>query len=723
MIIHNAEHTFFYIDPNIKQTAGSVGGDGSSAANAAMDFPTEFRDNVVYLIRRSDKGYYARLPIQTTSSNITSLVILGMPKKNEKYWDMMPEDAKAAWEDANVETDYASICKYSENYEQNCRTGWELPSCKNITLRNLNIMKYDTRWNVVEDSQWVITAHSSYGCNGDIQRCRFGLMIPGDEGSELGNASHLANLEEDVDYNPNYYLCGRFLLLDESNWASICTIKDIEIDNYGRYTTIHCGRKRNIVLENIVCRTRQAEDRGEGIIDWSCDDRQWRCPTVHMKNCSYVLYYSQHDRYMRRFFTGWVERIYVDGLTASIGQTQNYTPYDGSVAIRPLISVSTRYAGSSIKNVNCNFPDFHGASGQLIAFDYLHDDANINASLQDQYIEVKDISITMCQGPTAKYSNYSHNDSDANIFNSSEHGLVRLRRTGHYDRLISSDFLVQNLQLKGARSVVAYFDGCILDMQEDDVVGSISLFNCVGKIRSIESWYPGNIVNDRGSCLLYIGKITCNLENTSFLYNKQPSVMVSGRSHILVHEVNGNCWTSDTWSIDYPHSYICTNDGMPGNYTCRTGRSKCQTWSAFNNQTDTGCSLKLTNDSGNDWRWPLRIGADPFKGIIKPVTAGKYNATFYLALYAYNIRFDEIADRLFIRIKLPDGTYVYSSAGVCEKDTTTVWTNIEGTTNYKFVIPLDIDQNGEIEIDFTWSFSMDGGITILDPYPKLTARA
>ena len=47
MIIHNVEHTFFYIDPNIKKTAGSAGGDGSSASKAAINFPTEFNDNVI----------------------------------------------------------------------------------------------------------------------------------------------------------------------------------------------------------------------------------------------------------------------------------------------------------------------------------------------------------------------------------------------------------------------------------------------------------------------------------------------------------------------------------------------------------------------------------------------------------------------------------------------------------------------------------------------------
>ena len=188
--------------------------------------------------------------------------------------------------------------------------------------------------------------------------------------------------------------------------------------------------------------------------------------------------------------------------------------------------------------------------------------------------------------------------------------------------------------------------------------------------------------------------------------------------------MNGNCWTSSYGSVEYPHSYICTNDGMAGNYTCRTGRSKCQTWSAYNDQTDTGCSLRLINESGSgDWGWPMRIGADPFKGITKHVQAGSYNANFYLALYGYNIRFDEIKDRFFIRIKLPNGQYVYSQAGQCYLDEDTTWSNIEGTTNYKFVIPLDIDQDGDIEIDYMWSFYMDGAETLLDPYPKLVARS
>lgn len=722
MIIHNENHTFFYIDPTIKKTAGSSGGDGSSAANAAMNFPSTFQNNVVYLVRRSDDGYFAELPLQTTTDNVASLVILGMPKQGAEYWDDMPADAKSAWLDSNVETDYASICMYTENYEQYRNTGWSLTNCRNLTLRNLKVMRYGETddW-----PGWILTCGSNYGCNANIAHCMFGNMKTGEQGSELGNVSEIIMHETaGTDYNPGSYTGGRFISLDGSHWASICQIKDVAIYDYGCGTCINCGKKRNIILENIEYNFRSNYDRGETAITWGNDDNFWRAPLVHVKNCQSKFYYSNRsDRYMRRFIGGYVDRIHVDGLTAGLGTTQSFTQYDNSVGIREALWAYSRSSGSSIKNVTCNYPDFHGGSGRLIRFQYQHDDGNVRTSQQEQYVEVKNITINMCSVQDAKYSNYSHNDRNGNNFNSEDAGLLYLGRNGNYDRLVSSDFLVSDLHLNGIRSNVATFEHAILDLQDVDIVGNVSCWNCVGKIKSISSWYPGYILRDAGSNLLYVGKITCNLANTSYSYNKQPSVMTNGNSHILVHEVNGNCWTSDYWDAVYPHSYICTNDGIAGNYTCRTGRSKCQTWSAYNDQTDTGCSLKFTNESSDDWHWPMRVGNDPFKGIVKSVQAGSYNATFYLALYGYNIRFDEIKDRMFIRIKLPDGNYVYSSAGVCMVDEDTVWSNIEGTTNYKFVIPIDVEEAGNLEIDFTWSFYMDGGVTLLDPYPKLTARS
>lgn len=724
MIIHNENHTFFYIDPTIKRTAGSVGGDGSSAANAAMDFPSTFENNVIYLVRRSDDGYFAKLPIRTTTDNVSSLVIIGMPKQGGVYWDDMPEDAKTAWLDSDVDTDYASVCMYTENNEQYTETGWNLTNCRNLTLRNLKLMRYNGYNEYWATPGWAIACSSGYGCNANIEHCMFGNMKIGEEGSELGNVSELYMPESaGSDYDPNPYDGGRFISLDADHWASICQVKDVAIYDYGTSHCIECGKKRNIIIENVEYSFRTDENSGTSAFTWGYDNNYWRAPLVHVKNCQTKMYYGTRGHYMRHFIGGYVDRIHVDGVTAGLGTTQSFAPYENRVGIKEVVWAVSRSTGSSIKNITCNYPDFHGGSGHLVSFNYTHSDGDIRTPQQEQYTEIKNITINMCSVENAKYANDSHNDNGGNNFNSSNGGLLYLVRGGNYDRLVSSDFLVSDVHLNGLRSNVASFDCCILDLQDIDIVGNVHCWNCVGKIKSITSWYPGYILRDAGCNLLYIGKFTCNLTNTVFSYNRQPAIITNGNSHILVHEVNGNCWTSDYWNPEYPHSYICTNDGVAGNYTCRTGRSKCQTWSAYNNQTDTGCSLKFTNESGDDWHWPMRVGNDPFKGITKAVQAGSYNAIFYLALYGYNIRFNEIKDRMFIRIKLPNGNYVYSSAGICSLDEDTVWTNIEGTTNYKFVIPIDIDTAGDIEIDFTWSFYMEGGVTLLDPYPKLVARS
>ena len=729
MIIHNTEHTFYYIDPTKKKTAGTVGGDGSSAAAAARDCPNDFenRNNVIYLVRRSDEGYFAQLPLRTTSPDVTSLVILGMPKQGEKFWNEMPADAKEAWKDSDVATNYATICKYATTYDEFDSTGWNLPNCRNFTMYNIAFGCYATEnW---EEKGWNISCSSEYGCNGDIQNCKFGNLNILRVGSELGNTSEFYVFESaGTEFNPAKCHGGRFISLG-NNWSSICTIKNVVIDSYSSKNSIYCGKQRNIIIENVDFRSR-TEYGDECGIAWGSDNDGYQAPTVHVKNCTYTLYYSPIDNEIPSFIGGQVNRIYIDGIVAGIGTTQSFSPYRNMISINPLINITSRFTGSSIKNVTIDFPDFHGASGNLVVFTYEHNKDSLVTAEMEQYIEIKNIEINMCQSAIAPFSNDGHNDSNGNLFNSGSPGILSLRCNGGRDRQVSSDFLVQDLTLNGLRSNMLYARNAILDLQDSDIVGNVILSNCVGKIRSIACWYPGYALKDEGANLLYVGSIRCNLVNNyeesngtkPFRYNKQEAVVTSGYSHILVHEVVGNCWTSEYWNSSYPHSYICTNDGGQGNYTCRTGRTKCQTWSAYNDQTDTGCSLRLINESADDWNNRMVIGGDPFKGITRSVQPGSYNAIFYLALYGYNDRFDEIKDRLFIRIKLPNGTYTYSNAGKCVLDTTTTRTNIEGTTNYKIGIPLDIDQAGDIEIDFAWSFYMNGGVTLLDPYPKLTAR-
>ena len=79
MLIHNAEHTFYYIDPSLKSS-----GDGSSVATAANVFPSDMNtDNVIYLVRRTSINTKANFPTISSSktwSTPKSVVFIGMPK-------------------------------------------------------------------------------------------------------------------------------------------------------------------------------------------------------------------------------------------------------------------------------------------------------------------------------------------------------------------------------------------------------------------------------------------------------------------------------------------------------------------------------------------------------------------------------------------------------------------------------------------------------------------
>ena len=723
MRIHNSEHTFCYIDPNLQHVDGAVEGDGSSVQSPLFNFPTVMEDNVVYLVRRSDFGYFAKLPSNITNADVTSMVIIGMPKEGGLFWDDLPEEAKTAWKDTNVATDKATVVRYAT--DSNMHRPLRLTNCRNFTMANVTFMnRMSGNW----DQDWMITCTSSYGCNSDIRNCLFGACVI--EDNIKATLFDFTDASVPLLYNRD----GQRFLHFGDNWCNICTLKDVTIYHYGREDrAIYCGKPKNIIIENlslVVAPRRSNYDDSSvmesygmyATIGWGYDD--YRAPYLYMRNYDYkYCYINDYEvgNWMRPGIVGRVEKVDIDGVTAGLANTTR-TPYENRVGINPVMAFASRTTGSIIQNVNFNFPDFHCGGYSLLKFLAVHDGSWQYGS-QRQYNHFKAITIKMCQTANSKYPNHYHYETNGNSFNSSSPGALRLVRYGEYDRLASSDFLVQDLTLSGIRSNMLTVSHGILDLTDTDIIGNCSFHNSVGKINSVKSWYPGYIVNDEGGNLLFFNKIECNLENPTFMYNKQNSVNVSGRSNILVHEVNGNCWPSGTWDIDYPHSYVCTNDGLAGNYTCRTGYAYAQVWSAKCDQSDTGCSLLLTNNTGDDWGWPLRIGYDPFKGITKRVTAGSYDATFYIAMYGYNIRFDEIKDRMFIRIKLPNGNYVYSSDGECVKDTVSTWSNVEGTTNYKFVIPLDIDRDGDIEIDFTWSFYFEGAQTFLDPYPKLTARS
>lgn len=94
MLYSNVDFTVVYVDPSI-ETAG----DGSTPANALKSLPASadaFTNNTCYLIRRTAEADAAVIP-NGSNSNITNLLLLGMPTPADQMYEFVPEEAKTAW--------------------------------------------------------------------------------------------------------------------------------------------------------------------------------------------------------------------------------------------------------------------------------------------------------------------------------------------------------------------------------------------------------------------------------------------------------------------------------------------------------------------------------------------------------------------------------------------------------------------------------------------------
>ena len=104
MIYSNVDFNVVYVDPSI-----GTAGDGTTPAGALKALPAnaaDFTDNTCYLIRRTQESYATIIP-NGENSNISNLLLLGMPNPSDLMYDFVPEEAKTAW--GADEAEYANV--------------------------------------------------------------------------------------------------------------------------------------------------------------------------------------------------------------------------------------------------------------------------------------------------------------------------------------------------------------------------------------------------------------------------------------------------------------------------------------------------------------------------------------------------------------------------------------------------------------------------------------
>lgn len=699
MLIHNAEHTFYYIDPS-----ASSSGDGSSVANAAKAFPAEMNtDNVIYLVRRTSidtKANFPSLSSNKTWSTPKSVVFMGMPKQDDELFAKMPEDARTAWVDADQ--DYAHVYDPTTSdyyfYWSNC-TNFHMSRVCFLTNRENNT-------NVIE------CGNTSYGTNVLLDHCWFRTVR--------------TDFTVEGASKPSYYCGKQFLCFNNSlnRTANSAKITNCRIDKYGNGNAIWLGYIKNIYINNCTFNLLQTDNDGSGI-GWYWDDPKW-ATELRATNLTAHYYYSNvTNRYMPSIIRGAVKRALVDTVTIDMGAVQNWSPYQNYYCAYEsgCISLRTMSAGTVVENITATIGSI-GQRDRIVNISYKQEDNDDRHRMvsRGQYNTVRNVTVTALQNYADNVCRYESTWNTTPY--SYGYGCVHVQIEGAYFRQSANDFLLQNIHVNAPMGNAIYADQAMLDLADCDVVGSVSTRNCVGKIKSINTWYPGYAVDDRGNNTLYIGGITCNKDNPRWEYNSQYSVSIGYHSYMLVGVSNIRCYpatyTADfnATSYTYECNYICTNDQMEGAYFARGIKSKAETWSAYRQGSSSNCSIRLTNEVADDRYWPLLVGGVPFKGITQHVTAGDHTMTFYLTMYGYN-DYSEIMNRFFATIELPNGERVFSEEGNWQLDDESVWENLDGYTSYKLTIPFHMEEEGDISTSFQWSWYMVGAATFVDPFPTI----
>lgn len=708
MILHSNEYEVRYIDPAILTS-----GDGLTPKTAYKDFPTtasEYPDHVAFIVRRTSDNVATSLP-ENLSINSLSLAIIGMPKSTDAIYDIIPQEAKTAW--GNDGGDYGYII-HDVNDRNVC--GIIADNCKAFDMRYIALMDNNSAYCSEKAIQ---VRNSTYGCNATIDHCWFRALT-----DWVGTGEQPSHI----------YYGGKYLSINAGDRNSYnrfghrVIFTNNRIDVWSSVTTeaIYMCFTEHIEIRNVEINCVQT-DVSNSLIHIGNSGYDEKAPIAFVDNVHAKYYYLNHRGDYFRTVVEFGRCLYctIQNCSYEKSDTQYWTPYSNRVRFNSFIHVILLSSGSVIKNINIDYSDVRGEYQYGVDIEY-NQRYNPEDAQYGQYTKLEDITVTCCSD-TPVY-NDGHNDRNyENTYNekgSHEYHLVRARMSNDQDRVVSTDFLIKNLKINAPFGRALYATHSLIDMKTMDIYGSISVTNCMGKIGSVNTWYPGYCVADNGGNLLHINTIECNRFNESFPYTGQHAIIPSYRSNILVTDCNIEMMPNTVNTESQRNcSYICTNNNShitTGNYFVRNQRSFCRTWSVNRVGSYGGCSLKLSNESGgSDWNYPLLVGGLPFKGVTKTCeSAGNYIAKIYATTYGYNDP-SMISDMLKVRITKEDKSIVTSYDGNWSRDETSVWENIEAGTAYVLEIPFTVDKAQDIEFEFAFSWDMIGGATYLDPHPVI----
>ena len=690
MFYSNIQYTVCFVDPS-RGTNGS----GITLQDARNELPTtdsEWKENTLYLIRRTAEDYYVTLPPISVGRH--NFVFMGMPKQGDFYWEAVPQQAKDAWGADTAE--YANIGNNSSNH-------WTCNNAINLHFYNCYLMRVSNNRNYY--TVYNYNQNARYQTNVSFKNCKFGY-----KDVDLENQQYPARVTvystyffygyylksfimKDCLINFSVYDTGSYygFSIEDAQLLSItnCEMYSVTQSSYYSNYIIYCRGNSNYdnryYLENINCHIR-------------INETYRYIPTfIYLANASFFSCKNIVTDLKRQLGTGTLTELI---LYYQAFRFEGMRLYD-------------------IDNFVWGIPKLWDiqSNGNVLYCNSFH----CRTSIPGAKMSVKNIYITMQQqdgyGTPNYYSRAKNTGSEyaAFVFSASNSSADNAKLP-----------LLENINIYNIKGKAAYFNRC--QIRNSRFHGSISCFNAIGDIEEIVSDYPAYQLYLADCSQIRVQRIETNQNNQTYPPQQQPVVsptMWGQECFCYVDYCNAFIRpTSNSNSEEQAYySAICGNEIEDGHFSQKSANYVIDTWSVYR-ENGAKASLKCWNNFCNT-NYGMWLGAQPFGGSkLTPLEVGTNYLIVYIAYKGFTAQ-ENLGNKLIFQANVPNGNggydrYFSSCDGMWLNDRNSVWKNDSGLTQKVLVMPLEVktlEQQIDLKIQFSWYSS--SGYVYIDPAFKL----
>lgn len=755
---NNVEYNVVLIDPTIANLG--EGNDGLTPQTALQTFPSQLVNNTCYVVRRTSELTEALVNHQVDTT-LVNVMFLGMPKSTDKKWiqDLITDDTiNTAWK--NDEADYANIRFWhittstdTSSWNRACINGANLEdvTCINCYLFRQNAQSASSDYRQYSYTSPFFTNNGStaYKTKFRFYNCKFGVKgIDLDKDIWLDTYTSVSDVDESYQYYSKW--CKGFISAYYVHTFSMenCVINHVGWNyagdkiNHGGATSpyfhtssaFNITSVRNFDVKNIEVNSTAIYQSSYGynqVFQIGCLNGSFRNVKMNTIVGNYQLgqlirlsgsnlAVSDIDIYVKKF------KDYSYTSTPDITYSMIYvnpSAYTGKTEITNINFFGNEENGAKLAQVRVL--DVYGKAYSW-GTPYSHKIDNVNVYLTDNLDESVYKNLQVNSSTNKPYCNcvyfgFSTGRSGDGNYNSNsnvyaESGRTRLNMTD-YPQITNIKIDAPYTQLY-CSNIVANFDelrcglnlgtSCSLDIKK-------LTFDKLGQ-EVISNSYPGNYVRVR--------ELECN-----------PSLMEGivaikeyfNQTAIYVEKSNVHLFSNNNYNSSgdlYGYSQICClNMVHDGRFFARNQNIFAQSWGVTREGSASSASLKLnSNYVSSDY--PLRIGADPYKGFgIMPKTTGKKKLIAYFA--HKNFSPDSEVNgvdqfKLIIRTPKIDKNGLisyetfYSTFGKWEDDTS-VWNDVDCVAK-KMVVPIEVyDTSLPVEVKLEYNWYHQTGVVYFDP--------